>query len=89
MADVRREFQLAQVAAGSEAAVLAEALDRAEPGDLVVYHTGETGSCPRSMKEAARILHDKGACLLTQRITGQERGGERIVDYLAVKVKGR
>lgn len=86
--DVRSELRIERIELGSEEAVIAQALDRVEPGDLVVYHRGTSGSAPTTLKRAAMLLHDRGLCLLTQRITGDRNGdGERIVDYLAIKVK--
>lgn len=84
----RQELRIERIAPGSEEAVNAEALDRVEPGDLVVYHRGTSGSAPTTAKRAAMLLHDRGLCLLTQRITGERNSdGERIVDYLAIKAK--
>lgn len=86
----RQELRIERIAPGSEEAVIAEALDRVELGDLVVYHRGTSGSAPSTMKRAAMLLHDRGLCLLTHRITGERNGdGERIVDYLAIKAKVR
>ncbi len=85
---MKQELRIEKAAQGSEEAVIAEALDRVEPGDLVVYHRGTSGSAPSTMKRAAMLLHDRGLCLLTQRITGERNdAGERIVDYLAIKAK--
>jgi len=87
---VKQELRIERIDSGSEEAVIAQALDRVEPGDLVVYHRGTSGSAPRSIKEAAMLLHDRGLCLLTQRITGdRNQDGERIVDYLAIKTRGK
>ena len=85
------ELRIEKIASGSEEAVIAQALDRVEPGDLVVYHRGEAGSPrSRSVKEAAMRLHERGLCLLTQRITADRSNeGERIVDYLAIKRRTR
>jgi hypothetical protein len=85
-----QELRIERIDSGSEEAVIAQALDRVEPGDLVVYHRGVSGSAPRSIKEAAMLLHDRGLCLLTQRITAERnQDGERIVDYLAIKARGK
>jgi hypothetical protein len=85
-----QELRIERIDSGSEEAVIAQALDRVEPGDLVVYHRGLSGSAPRSIKEAAMLLHDRGLCLLTQRITAERnQDGERIVDYLAIKARGK
>lgn len=85
---VRSELRIERIEPGSEEAVIAQALDRVEPGDLVVYHRGTAGSASTSVKRAAMLLHDRGLCLLTQRITGdRNKDGERIVDYLAIKAK--
>jgi hypothetical protein len=36
------------------------------------------------------LLHDRGLCLLTQRITRERnKDGERIVDYLAIKTRSK
>jgi hypothetical protein len=87
---VRQEVRIERIDSGSEEAVIAQALDRVEPGDLVVYHRGSTGSAPSTVKRAAMLLHDRGLCLLTQRITAERNGdGERIVDYLAIKTRGK
>lgn len=87
---VKQELRIERIDSGSEEAVIAQALDRVEPGDLVVYHRGVSGSAPRSIKEAAMLLHDRGLCLLTQRITADhDQDGKRIVDYLAIKTKGK
>lgn len=87
MADrVKQELRIERIDSGSEEAVISQAIDRVEPGDLVVYHRGTSGSAPRSIKVAAMLLHDRGLCLLTQRITAaRNEDGERIVDYLAIK----
>lgn len=86
----KQELRIERIESGCEEAVIAQALDRVEPGDLVVYHRGTSGSAPRSVKEAAMLLHDRGLCLLTQRITAERnQGGERIVDYLAIKTRGK
>ena len=91
MADrVKQELRIEKIAPGSEEAVIAQALDRVEPGDLVVYHRGEAGSASRSVKEAAMRLHERGLCILTQRINADRSNeGERIVDYLAIKRRTR
>lgn len=82
----KQELRIERIDSGREEAVIAQALDRVEPGDLVVYHRGASGSAPRSIKAAAMLLHDRGICLLTQRITAERnQDGERIVDYLAIK----
>lgn len=82
----RQEVRIEKVASGGEEAVIAQALDRVEPGDRVVYHRGSAGSAPRSIKAAAMLLHDRGLCHLAQRITADRSDdGERIVDYLAIK----
>lgn len=82
------ELRIEKAAPGREEAVIAEALDRVEPGDLVVYHRGAAGSAPPTMKQAAMLLHERGLCLLTQRITADRNNdGERIVDYLAIKTR--
>lgn len=82
----RQELRLSKVANGSEASVLAIALDCAKPGDLVVYHQGPVGSAPGAIRGAARKFYERGLCLLTQRITGdRDARGERIWDYIAVK----
>ena len=85
MADrVKQELRIEKIASGSEEAVIAQALDRVEPGDLVVYHRGEAGSASRSVKEAAMRLHKRGLCLLTQRITADRSNeGERIAAAMA------
>ena len=86
----RQELRIERIEMGSEEAVIAEALDRVEPGDLVVYHRGAAGSAPTTLKRAAMLLHDRGLCLLTQRIAGdRNKDGERIVDYLAIKAKAK
>ena len=87
MADrVKQELRIEKIAPGSEEAVIAQALDRVEPGDRVVYHRGSAGSASRSVKEAAMRLHERGLCLLAQRNTADRSNeGERIVDYLAIK----
>jgi len=86
----RQELRIKRIDSGSEEAVIAEALDRVEPGDLVVYYRGASGSAPRSIKAAAITLYDRGLCLLTQRITADRTGeGERIVDFLAIKMGKR
>ena len=88
--DVRSELRIEKVAPGSEEAVIAQALDRVEPGDMVVYHRGVSGSAPQSVKAAAMLLHDRGLCLLTHRISAERnKDGERIVDYLAIKTRGK
>lgn len=85
----KQELRIERVEPGSEANEIAAALDRVEPGDLVVYHRGVSGSAPRSIKEAAAFFCEMGRCLLTQRITGGSyQDGERIVDYLAIKTRG-
>ena len=91
MADrLKQELRIERIEIGSEEAVIAQALDRVEPGDLVVYYRGTSGSAPRSIKVAAMLLHDRGLCLLTQRITAERnQNGERIVDYLAIKTRGK
>lgn len=91
MADrVRQEVRVERIESGSEEAVIAQALDRVEPGDLVVYHRGVSGSAPRSIKEAAALFCEMGRCLLTQRITAdRNQDGERIVDYLAIKTRSK
>jgi len=90
MAGLKQELRVERMDSGSEEAVIAQALDRVEPGDLVVYHRGVSGSAPRSVKTAAMLLHDRGLCLLTQRITAdRNQDGERIVDYLAIKTRGK
>ena len=92
MAGVRQELRIELIDSGSEEAVIAQAqaLDRVEPGDLVVYHRGVSGSAPTTVKRAAMLLHDSGLCLLTQRITAdRNQDGERIVDYLAIKTRGK
>lgn len=82
----KQELRIEKIAPGSEEAVISQALDRVEPGDLVVYHRGTSGSAPSTMKRAAMLLHERGLCLLAQRITGERNDdGERIVDYLAIK----
>ena len=83
----RQEVRIERIASGREAARrIAKALDRVEPGDLVVYHRGSAGSASRSVKEAAMRLHERGLCLLAQRINADRSNeGERIVDYLAIK----
>lgn len=86
----KQELRIERMDSGSEEAVIAQALDRVEPGDLVVYHRGTSGSASRSIKVAAMLLHDRGLCLLTQRITAERnQDGERIVDYLAIKTRGK
>ena len=86
----RQEVRIERIDIGSEEAVIAQALDRVEPGDLVVYHRGTSGSAPSTMKRAAMLLHDRGLCLLTQRVTSdRNQDGERIVDYLAIKTRGK
>lgn len=86
----RQELRIERVAPGSEADVIAQALDRVEPGDLVVYHRGTSGSAPRPIKDAAAFFCEMGRCLLAQRITGdRNQDGERIVDYLAIKTMGK
>jgi hypothetical protein len=86
----RQELRIERIEIGSEEAAIAQALDRVEPGDLVVYHRGASGSAPPTVKRAAMLLHDRGLCLLAQRITGERtRTGERIVDYLAIKTRGK
>ncbi len=86
----RQEVRIEYVASGSEANVIAAALDGVEPGDLVVYHRGVSGSASRSIKEAAAFFCAMGRCLLVQRITGDhDKRGERIVDYLAIKTRGK
>jgi len=90
MAGLKQELRVERMDSGSEEAVIAKALDRVEPGDLVVYHRGTSGSAPQSIKAAAMLLHDRGLCLLTQRITAERnQDGERIVDYLAIKTRGK
>jgi len=85
---VRQEVRIERIASGSEAAVIEQALERVERGDVVVYHRGLAGSAPRSIKAAAMLLHERGLCLLTQRITAdRDSAGERIVDYLAIKAR--
>ena len=87
---VRQEVRIERIDGGSEEAVIAQALDRVEPGDLVVYHRGTSGSAPPTVKRAAMLLHDRGLCLLTQRITAERnKDGERIVDYLAIKTRSK
>ena len=85
MADrVKQELRIEKIAPGSEEAVILEALDRVEPGDLVVYHRGSAGFASRSVKQAAMRLHERGLCLLTQRITADRSNeGERIVAAMA------
>lgn len=86
----KQELRIERIKIGSEEAVIAQALDRVEPGDLVVYHRGTSGSAPPTVMRAAMLLHDRGLCLLTQRITAdRRRNGERIVDYLAIKTRGK
>lgn len=46
----KQELRIESVAPGSEEAVISQALDRVEMGDLVVYHRGASGSAPRSIK---------------------------------------
>lgn len=86
----KQELWIERVESGSEEAVIAEALDRVEPGNLVVYHRGTSGSAPPTVKRAAMLLHDRGLCLLAQRITRERnKDGGRIVDYLAIKTRGK
>lgn len=86
----RQELRIELIGSGSEEAVISKAIDRVEPGDLVVYHRGVSGSAPPSVRAAAMLLHDRGLCLLTQRITAdRNQDGERIVDYLAIKTRGK
>ena len=86
----KQELRIERMDSGSEEAVISQALDRVEPGDLVVYHRGVSGSAPTLVKRAAMLLHDRGHCLLTHRITAdRNQDGERIVDYLAIKTRGK
>lgn len=82
------DMMIEKVEPGSALAVLAVALDQVEPGSFVCYHKGLAGSAPTSMKRAAYTMHERGRCLLTQRIVGHNEDGERIVEYLAIRAKG-
>ena len=68
---------------------LTEAVGAANPGDLIVYYTGLSGSAPTSLKEAARFLSNCGACLLVQKYHSQSEEGERNFEHIMVKTKGR
>lgn len=88
MANIKTpDVMIDKVEAGSELVVLDAALDRIAPGSFVCYHRGIAGSAAPSMKRAAYTLHERGRCLLTQRIIGHAKDGERIVEYLAIRTK--
>lgn len=76
-----RQHFLTKVAAGSEDAALSAALNRADAGGWVIYHSGNVGTAPRSMIKAASDAELDGRCLLVQRVNE-----DRVVDYIAVKV---
>jgi xylose isomerase len=80
---------LGRLMPGQEIQTMIEGLEKVDPGDLVVYHKGPTGSAQTSVKRAAMMLCDRNLCLLVQRYTGEEtEGGERIVEYSMVKRAG-
>lgn len=83
----RREIDIHPVPTDNEITALAQALDSVDPGDLVIYHRGATGSAPTMVKRAATDLHERGLCLLTQRLAGRHLNGDRLFDYVAVKAR--
>ena len=74
---------------GAEMATLAHALDQVAPDDLVIYWRGPVGLAPRTLREAAATLSERGLCLLTQRIVEAPMDETRLAEYIAVKAKPR
>lgn len=61
------------------------ALRNVQPGDGLVYHTGETWSLDKKTGAAADTLFAEGRVHLVQKRVGTSPEGHPIRDYIAVK----
>jgi len=79
-------MKIARPKPGEEMAALSKAVDKAEPGQKIVYC--ETFDyLPQGLRCAADALHARGMVLLVQKPTGPSHDHRRRWQYMMVKRK--